>query len=233
MKHAILFVTLAAMTLLASPARGAEPSSVPWLLGFFSQHATPAPACKAKTCTPAELAVRDEVASIRLQTARAIAEVAYDPTEPPLYRRSPIGRGRTAALLASIAAHETGLQPRLVHGECRPGECDGGKAVGLMQIHPGDFGIRLTTSSALLCTAKTADEDCVSRTELLADPVLTIRVALHIVRGLGLGVYTGEGACEGDAAESRREWAMAWVKSHPPAPDADVMSALQEDADLR
>lgn len=40
-----------------------------------------------------------------------------------------------AALLLTIARHESTLSLRIQRGECKPHECDGGKAVGLWQQH--------------------------------------------------------------------------------------------------
>jgi hypothetical protein len=40
-----------------------------------------------------------------------------------------------AALVLTIAAHESALSARIARGECRRNECDGGRASGLYQSH--------------------------------------------------------------------------------------------------
>lgn len=209
-----------------------EPSPVPWLLGVFAYHGAPPPPCaNPAACTSAETAARDEVAEVRLEAARAITAVAFDMSEPPLPGWKKHARARTALRLAIVAAHETGLQPRLVKGTCKPGECDGGKAVGTMQIHPGDYGLRLFGTSVRTCDkGEASGGDCYGRADLLADQELTMRVALHILR-LGLSHYTGEGAEEGETSATIRDWESGWWAAHPfKTSDDDVMNALAEDA---
>ena len=227
MKKLILTVLLVLSTCADVPAFATEPSTTSWLLGFFSMHATPAPRCAGALCTATEQAERDDFVTTRLSTAQAIVTVAYDTSEPSLFPKSKKGRAKTALLLASIAAHETGLRPRLVRGKCLSGECDGGKAVGLMQIHPGDYGFKLTPLGLLYCAK--GEEGCYAQADLLADPVLTQRTALHILRG-GLSRYTGEGATEGDTSDTIREWANTWLEKHPAPLDEAVMTVLTDDA---
>ncbi len=40
-----------------------------------------------------------------------------------------------AAMVLTIAAHESGLRARIARSDCRPAECDGGRAWGLYQSH--------------------------------------------------------------------------------------------------
>jgi len=40
-----------------------------------------------------------------------------------------------AALVLTVAAHESALRSRIARGDCRPKECDGGRAWGLYQGH--------------------------------------------------------------------------------------------------
>ncbi len=210
-------------------AEGPEPAPVPWLMAVFGHHATPAPACaNPKACTAEEQADRDDVSTVRLEAARSITTVAYDMNEPPLFK-GPKARARTALRLAIVGAHETGLRPRLVRGDCHPGECDGGKAAGTMQIHPGEFGLRLVGTGIRQCDAP--GPDCIKREDLLADQTLTMRVALHILRSLGLSRYTGEGAEEGEVSQTIRDWESGWWAAYPlRASDSDVMDAMAEDA---
>jgi len=53
--------------------------------------------------------------------AIAIAEASRDTTD--------------AALLVALGLHESGFASGVVHGVCRAGECDGGKARGSWQLH--------------------------------------------------------------------------------------------------
>ena len=218
---------LACAATIAAPAHAAEPAPVPWLLGFFDHHAKPVPACKAAcACTPGEAAVRDEYATVRIEAARAAVEVAYDTSEAPLFRGK-YGRARTALRLATLSAHESGLVPATVHG-CNPDR--DGPACGPGQVHPGPYGLRLTADRVVRCDKP--GPGCLDATDLLADPVLMQRAMLHILRAGGLALYTGEGAQEGEASLTIREWEAGWWRSHPaPAPDAEVLSALAEGDD--
>ena len=237
MKKLKLKLVLAALVATLSTCGSApafattEPAPVPWLLSVFAYHGTPPPPCaNPKACTSEETAARDEVAEVRLEAARSIAAVAYDMSEPPLPGWTRHARARTALRLAIVAAHETGLQPRLVKGNCKPHECDSGKAVGTMQIHPGDHGLRLVGTGVRTCDSGDASGgDCYDRADLLADQTLTMRVALHILR-MGLSRYTGEGAEEGETSATIRDWESGWWAAHPFAPsDEDVMAAMAED----
>lgn len=42
---------------------------------------------------------------------------------------------RWVALLLAIGAHESGFRKRIAEGHCKRGECDGGRAWGLWQVH--------------------------------------------------------------------------------------------------
>lgn len=224
--HLALWALVAA-TAIAPLAHASDPSPVTWLLGLFAHHAKGAPACKiVAACTADEQAVRDEYAAVRLEIARAAVAVAYDTAEAPLFRGK-YGRARTALRLATVDAHESGLQPIIVHG-CNPDR--DGPACGPGQVHPGTYGLRLTTDKIVLCDKP--GPGCLDATDLLADPVLMQRVMLRILRLGGLGLYTGEGATEGEASLTIREWESGWWRSHPaPTPDAEVISALAEGDD--
>jgi hypothetical protein len=67
------------------------------------------------------------------EIASDLAEVVYDPAEPPLFP-GPDGRAKTAALLASIAAHESTFRPDVENGHARG---DGGTSWCFMQLHIG------------------------------------------------------------------------------------------------
>lgn len=162
---------------------------------------------------PVRKDARAEADADRMQIALDIASVVYDPAEPPLYR-GPDGRARTGMLLASIGALETRFVERIVRGHCHPHECDGGLAVGLLQIHAGPFGIAYRGTGAMQCTAKS--DECLSAADLARSVPDQVRMGLHILRTQGLSGFTGEGAEEGPAATARRAQAEGWVKAHPP-----------------
>jgi hypothetical protein len=49
--------------------------------------------------------------------------------------RLPHISGEWAALILTVAGHETALSARIARGDCKSWECDSGKAWGLYQIH--------------------------------------------------------------------------------------------------
>ncbi|MDE2102691.1 MAG: hypothetical protein KGL39_35935 [Patescibacteria group bacterium] len=187
---------------------------VAWLCAALT-HWTPMPRGK----------LADAVVEERLVVARALVDVAYDPAEPPLAEfRGPDARARTALLLGSIAAHESGLLPRLAEGRCLPGECDHGKSFGLMQVMLGAHGIALIPGGGYRhCTDDTTG--CLTAAELAGNVPAQIRAALHLLRSDGLRSYTGEAGAE-DAPSARRRQVAAelWSMRHPvPAKDAEVV----------
>ena len=68
------------------------------------------------------LASRTEQAVDARELAEAIASI-------------PKVSAQWAALVLTVAAHESALRARIARGECRPLECDGGRAWGLYQGH--------------------------------------------------------------------------------------------------
>lgn len=64
------------------------------------------------------------------------AEQPVDPRElAEAIAAIPHVTGTWAALVLTIAAHESALRARIARGECKPLECDGGRAWGLYQSH--------------------------------------------------------------------------------------------------
>lgn len=75
---------------------------------------------------PAYSSLKQEQARV---IAQAIAEVAESAEAWPGSKRE------LAALLLTVAWHETRFSLRIHEGKCRPYECDHGKARGLWQLH--------------------------------------------------------------------------------------------------
>lgn len=190
---------------------------VAWLCAALT-HWTPMPQGK----------LLDAVVEERLVVARALVDVAYDPAEPPLSMfHGSDARARTALLLGSIAAHESGLLPRLADGKCLPTECDSGRSTGLMQVQLGEHGLSLIPGGGYRrCDADTVS--CLIAADLVGNVPAQIRVALHILRSDGLKSYTGE-ASSVDAPSARRREVAAdlWAMRHPvPANDAEVARSV-------
>jgi hypothetical protein len=190
---------------------------VAWLVvAIHAWGARPEPA--AGTPARADLDARYET------IAAEIVAVAFDATEPPLYP-GPQGRARTALLLASIDAHESRYEERIARGRCNRGECDSGLAVGAYQIHAGPYGIRLVGERAARCTANAPD--CITAADLARDDVTQARVALHIIRTIGLGGFCGERlGVEGATSAARRGPADAWMRDNPPPAEAVAEDAV-------
>jgi len=140
------------------------------------------------------------------EIASDIASVVYDPAEEPLYA-GPDGRARTAALLASIAAHESTFRVDVENGHARG---DGGTSWCFMQLHIG--------------SGKTVEGW--TGEDVSADRKLCFRAGLHIAResfrmckgspaNEMLGAYAS-GQC-GSSPESRQmiTRAIAYSQHHP------------------
>jgi hypothetical protein len=186
-----------------------NPAIVAWLLL----------AINAWGAAPIPREEREQVAAYRRQVAEDVAAVAYDPNEPSFYS-GPYGRASTALTIVSIAALETRFVERIALGHCRPKECDHGKAVGLMQAHPGPHGMRLWRNEKPVAEQCGADSaECWDVQDLAQDPVEQIRAGLHILRVQGFGAFT--------RASDMRAQAVEWMGKHPP-PVADALATLRE-----
>lgn len=143
--------------------------------------------------------IADDIASVSLQ-------------EPPLFS-SDASRARTALLLASVARYESNFAPWVDTGLCndrlwrrgdgggltrRWGDCDGGHAFSLWQIHAGALG------QTMIGDRRVAIREAITR----------LRVSLDA--GKGLCWYTGENASgECPKAELRLRTAQVWAVGHP------------------
>lgn len=188
-----------------------------WLLAALT-HWTPMPAGK----------LADSVNHEREVVAQALVEVAYDPAEPPLptFANGNDSRAQTALLLGSIAAHESGLLPRLARGECMPAECDHHASFGLWQVKYGDHGLALIPGGGYRRCGRDT-QGCYIPSLLIDDIPGQLRVALHVLRSDGLKSYTGEANSDtAPAARRRRLAAEMWAARHPPPlPDNSVMAS--------
>lgn len=151
--------------------------------------------------------------------AQDIISVTEDPEEKPLFKGD-TGIIRTQTLLAAIAFRESNLIERIDKGRCRKNECDGGKAWGIFQIHPGPTGIMF--SGPTYRYAKRGSDDVgLKGMDLVTDRTVGVRMALHMAResltATGtLCIYTGED-CSGPMpkAKHRIDLAKSWVELHP------------------
>lgn len=102
------------------------------------------------------------------ERAERYAEIARDISDVVLEDRpqaSPTARRRTAALLFSIAIHESGLARDVDLGPCAParlkiGGCDGGRAVSLWQVQNHDLPTRKDAARTALRLARRSLTAC-------------------------------------------------------------------------
>lgn len=177
-----------------------------------------------RAATPERVAYLDGV-------ARQALTVAYDERTPVLYKGA-YARSRSALLEASVGARESGFDPRIQAGLCRPGECDHGRAACFMQVHT-EVGIVLSDAGDWWFDAK--DPRAFHASDITASVPACFEVAdhmlwraLHSSRGRDLCLYTGErGYCpKGDV---RMSAADDWFKTHPaPAADAELMPVASD-----
>ena len=140
------------------------------------------------------------------EIASDLTAVVYDPAEQPLFPGAD-GRAKTAALLASIAAHESTFRADVENGRARG---DGGSSWCFMQLHIG--------------SGKTVEGW--TGAEVTSDRKLCFRAGLHIAResfrmcnaspaNEKLSAYAS-GQC-GRSVESRQmiSRATAYFQHHP------------------
>jgi hypothetical protein len=189
---------------------------VAWLVLFFAAYGAHPARCRvASACTDAEVAERADFASVRRAAAEAVVGAAFDPGERPL-RSGAHARSWTALEVAALAAHETGLRPRLWRNECHTLECDEGRAVGAWQIHVGD-GLHFVSDRLEPCPVAEGP-DCLDRQDLVDDPGAGARVALRMLRAGGLPLFTGQGP-DGRAVQWVEGVVASWYETHPPPVD--------------
>lgn len=145
-------------------------------------------------------------------TAHAIAEVVNDSSEAVVFG----SKEKDALVLASLASFEGGLSPWVFNGSCndptwrkahrdllaKTGDCDGGHAYTLWQIHT-DSGISLTAAGWVSWVYAKPGSVRISGWDLVKDPTLAARAALHILRQGGILGYTGNQPAKADARMKR------------------------------
>jgi hypothetical protein len=187
------------------------------------------------------------------EIADAMLRVAYDPSEPPAFP-GPTGRGRTLALMLSIAWHESGFRKDVDLGRGPMSRGDSGRSWCLIQAQLGSPGPDGRTSGRVVLggqgtlTWTTAAE--IRRNplapglvdlggeDLVADRQLCIRTGLRAARKSLNGCRNLQvlerlaglsGSCDRGRKESRSRMAKAieLVQQHPlPMNDSMAMSML-------
>jgi hypothetical protein len=176
------------------------------------------------TPQPETVARRVEVQGV----AREMLATAFDDNEAPLYAGAS-ARSHTALLEASVASLESQLRWDVQQGHCRKSECDGGDAVGFMQVQPGPTGLFLTDIGTW-GYAKRDTQTVITAKDML-DPMTNLKVGLHFIRAslqdVGtLGEYTGEGK-DGPLAQHRKGQADRYWRSHPaPFKDEELFGGI-------
>lgn len=163
-----------------------------------------------------------------------IATVVLD--EAPIWKDD-VNHSRTATLLTTIAFWEGHFWKHVDDGSCndqarrkkdsklvnllaRTGDCDGGYAYSIWQIHP-EGGIVLTSDGGWKHYWDARSDDVVKYDgiSMLQDRKVAARVALHMLRASvqrsgGLCAYTGEaGPCP--KADQRMNFAREWMRKRP------------------
>ena len=159
-----------------------------------------------------------------------IVAVVSEETEPAVFPQDD-DRHKTATLIATLAFWESNFQLYVDNGSCDDrawrktregratllsGDCDGGWAYSMFQIHP-EGGIALEPGGGWHHEFGAIDGQA-----MLADRKVAVRVALHMARqsighGAGLCQYSGEiGPCPKAAA--RLSFAQRWWAAHPYQP---------------
>ena len=171
----------------------------------------------------------EEQAHARIgRLARAIAVVALDPAEPPLYA-PPHARGKTAMLLLAQAAIESGFAAwvedgrcndarwrasaegkRLMHGDCDYAMTPSG-AWSPWQIHVDEQGGVILEGTGWLAANRRKGAPAIHGPDVIRDRVTASRVALHWKRATPTA-WGSDGHARGKA------W--AWTRAH--AFDASV-----------
>lgn len=196
---------------------------------------------------------RDEGKARYAEIADAMLRVAYDPSEPAAFR-GPTGRGRTLALMLSIAWHESGFRRDVDLGIGSMARGDSGRSWCLIQAQLGSPGpdgktpgrvllgaggtLTWTTASEVRRHPPASGLVDLGGEDLVADRRLCIRTGLRAARKSLTGCRSLpalerlaglSGSCDRGRKESRSRMAKAieLVSRHPlPMKDADAISML-------
>ena len=181
---------------------------------------------------PAGQPPSSEMAIRQKSVADDVAAVASDEAEPVIWKE---GRVMSGLVLASLAVLEGGMSRYVDSGECNDrkwrernrlalaaGDCDGGRAYSLGQIHGGG-GLVLLASGGYVSRGQAGSEQegsqLVTAQDLITDRKIAAKTALHMIRvsvkqSGGLCGYTGErGECP--KAKARLEKAKSYLRAHP------------------
>lgn len=186
-------------------------------------------------------------ARVRLRAiATDIVTVAFDPAEPPVFAGAD-GRIKTSLLHAAIASMEGGFQKFIEDGACnkpgyagdRRGNCDGGHAWSLWQIHIFGNGYLFMADGSLSSVDASPDyarehpDEIVRGPQIISDRMKAVRLAQRLERSSikrfnSLCAYTGECDNANQAkAVVRLDRAKNYFAHHPyvapPDPTAEVV----------
>lgn len=169
----------------------------------------------------------EEMVARQRSVADDVAAVVSDESEPAVWKQGAVMSG---LVLASLAVMEGGISRYVDSGECNDlgwreknrsvlaaGDCDGGRAYSLWQIHAGK-GLVLVAGGGYAYRGQ-AEGQLVTAQDMVGDRKVAARAALHILRssvrhGGGLCEYTGEkGQCP--KAKMRLEKAERYLRAHP------------------
>ena len=195
----------------------------------------------------------DEARARLHSVAEDIVTIAMDKSEPSVFARAD-GRVKTALLQASIASMETGFQKFVDTGDCnqanyradRRGNCDGGHAFSLWQIHVFGGGYLLLEDGTLgsvmysPSVAQAHPEWIIKGADLVSDRKKAIRVAQRSERASlnqfhSLCGYSGEHCEDGEhpKAKARFDRAVEYYQKHPftdPIPEPVDLATIASNA---
>lgn len=179
---------------------------VGWALAFMLTVAPPGPWYGES---------KDETIARYRQIAADAVSVAYEPDVAPLFS-GPTGRARTAALMLSVAFHESGFRKDVDLGIGPRARGDSGQSWCLMQIMVG---------KGRTVEGWTGQDLVRDRTRCFRSGLEAIRRSFAVCHGNPqdelLNAYTS-GSCSRGGAQSRSRIrsALRWVATHP-VPDGD------------
>lgn len=170
-------------------------------------------------------------------------KIAFDPSEPPLFKGDQ-ARYKTFALLLSVADSESGYRKDVDIGHGAASKGDSGQSWCLEQVRLGVATNGKTSTRIRLIPGGgieyTGDKSAYGGEDLVSDRKKCFRVALHIMRMSfdqckdqpiegKLSMYTS-GFCDRgyDASARRVKKAIKWLNSNPPpSNDEYLMSILK------
>lgn len=184
--------------------------------------------------TPDAVETADSAQTRYEEIAKSLTQVAYAEGNTPIFSGS-YGRARTAALMVSVAYHESGFRRDVDLGIGKAARGDGGKSHCMMQINLGLNRVSTVLLENLLGQPWSANDLVEDRTKCFQTGYAVLYKSFSACKSLPfeyrMAIYAS-GTCYNGHYDSavRVRRAVRWFSGHkPPFDDVVVLTSIAEE----